>query len=54
APAMPEKLGLWKGGAIVMLAVALIFPLTGAVLVGVLALDMLLIRHVAPLKRLVG
>lgn len=54
APALPEKLGLWKSGAIVMLAVALIFPLTGAVLVGVLALDVLLIRHITPLRRLVG
>lgn len=51
APALPETLGLWKGGAVVMLVVACLFPLTGAVLVGVLALDMLLLRHVKPLKR---
>jgi uncharacterized iron-regulated membrane protein len=54
APALPEKLGLWKGGAIVMLAVALLFPLSGAVLVTVLVLDMLLIRHIKPLKRAIS
>lgn len=51
APMPPEKAGLWKGGAIVMLAVSLLFPLTGIVLVSVLVLDMLIIRHVRPLKR---
>jgi uncharacterized iron-regulated membrane protein len=51
APALPEKMGLWKTAAFIMLAVALLFPLTGIVLVAVLALDMLVIRHVKPLKR---
>ena len=51
APIVPEKLALWKTGAIVMLAVSLLFPLTGIVLVTVLTLDMLVIRHVKPLKR---
>lgn len=51
APVVPEKLGLWKTGALVMLAVSLLFPLTGIVLVSVLALDMLVVRHVKPLKR---
>lgn len=45
---------LWKTGAFVMLAVALLFPLSGAVLVAVLALDLLVIRHLRPLKRFVG
>lgn len=45
---------LWKTGAFVMLAVALLFPLSGAVLIAVLALDLLVIRHVRPLKRFVG
>jgi uncharacterized iron-regulated membrane protein len=51
APVVPEKMSIWKGGAIVMVAVSLLFPLTGIVLVTVLALDMLLFRHVKPLKR---
>lgn len=54
APAMPEKLGLWKVGAIVMLVIALLFPLSGAVLVAVLALDMLIVRHIKPLKRAIS
>jgi uncharacterized iron-regulated membrane protein len=51
APSLPEKLGLWKPGAIVMLAVACLFPLTGAVLLAVLVLDLLILRHVKPIKR---
>ncbi|WP_310221568.1 PepSY domain-containing protein, partial [Neorhizobium sp. 2083] len=51
APVVPEKMAVWKTGALVMVAVSLLFPLTGIVLVSVLALDMLLIRHVKPLKR---
>ncbi len=51
APLVPEKMAIWKGGAIIMLAVSLLFPLTGIVLVCVLALDMLVIRRVKPLKR---
>lgn len=50
APVVPEKMSLWKGGAIVMIAVSLLFPLTGIVLISVLVLDMLVIRHVKPLK----
>lgn len=51
APMPPEKIGLWKSGAIIMVAVALLFPLTGIVLLSVLALDLLVVRHVRPLKR---
>jgi uncharacterized iron-regulated membrane protein len=42
APPLPRELPLWKGGALVMCAVALAFPLTGAVLLAVLLLDWLL------------
>lgn len=42
APPLPKDMPLWKGGAVVMCAVALAFPLTGAVLVAVLLLDGLL------------
>lgn len=51
APAYPADMGLWKGGAIVMLLVSLLFPLTGLTLISVLLLDMLLIRRIAPLKK---
>jgi uncharacterized iron-regulated membrane protein len=51
APSAGEPGPLWKTGAVVMLAVSLLFPLSGAVLVAVLLLDLLVIRHIAPLKK---
>jgi uncharacterized iron-regulated membrane protein len=51
APAYPADMGLWKGGAIVMLMVSLLFPLTGLTLIAVILLDMLLIRRIASLKK---
>ncbi|MCK8782260.1 PepSY domain-containing protein [Rhizobium sp. NTR19] len=51
APAYPVKMPLWKTGAIVMIAVSLVFPLTGLVLVSVLLLDMFVLRRVRTLKR---
>lgn len=51
APVVPEKIGVWKSAAVIMIAVSLLFPLTGIVLVTVLALDLLVIRHVRPVKR---
>lgn len=51
APAVGEPGPLWKTGALVMLATALLFPLSGAVLLAVLLLDLLVFRHVAPLKK---
>lgn len=51
APISPDKMSIWKSGAIVMVAVSLLFPLPGLVLVTVLALDLLIVRHIKPLKR---
>jgi uncharacterized iron-regulated membrane protein len=51
APTVSEPGPLWKTGAVVMLAVSLLFPLSGAVLIAVLLLDLLVIRHIAPLKK---
>lgn len=51
APVAPDKMALWKTGAAVMVAVSLLFPLTGIVLASVLALDLLVVRYVRPLKR---
>ncbi|MCM2448748.1 PepSY-associated TM helix domain-containing protein [Agrobacterium vitis] len=51
APAYPADMRLWKTGAIVMLLPSLLFPLTGAALLAVLLLDMVLIRRIRPLKR---
>jgi uncharacterized iron-regulated membrane protein len=51
APRAPADAALWKTGAVVMLAVALAFPLSGAVLVAVLLLDALLISRIPALKQ---
>ncbi|ACM38053.1 MULTISPECIES: PepSY-associated TM helix domain-containing protein [Rhizobium/Agrobacterium group] len=51
APAYPSDMRLWKTGAIVMLLTSLLFPLTGAALLAVILLDMVLIRRIRPLKR---
>lgn len=51
APTVGEPGPLWKTGALVMLATALLFPLSGAVLVAVLLLDLLVFRHITPLKK---
>lgn len=51
APAVPADQKLWKSGAIIMLAVSLLFPLTGAVLLTVILLDLIIIRRIRPLKR---
>jgi uncharacterized iron-regulated membrane protein len=54
APAYPSDMGLWKGGAIIMLLVSLLFPLTGIALITVLLLDMLLIRRISPLRKILS
>lgn len=51
APRAPADAKLWKTGAVVMLVVALAFPLSGAVLVGVLLLDTLLLSRWPALKQ---
>lgn len=50
APPVPRELPLWKGGALVMCAVALAFPLTGAVLLAVLLLDGLVVSRLPSLQ----
>jgi uncharacterized iron-regulated membrane protein len=54
APTVTEPGPLWKGGALVMLALSVLFPLSGAVLLTVIAADLLIFRHVKPLKRAIG
>ncbi|MGE0096825.1 MAG: PepSY-associated TM helix domain-containing protein [Hydrogenophaga sp.] len=45
APPVPRDLPFWKGGAVVMGAVALAFPLSGAVLAALLLLDWLVVSR---------
>ena len=54
APPVPKDLPLWKGGAVVMCVVALVFPLSGAVLLAVLLLDWLVVSRLPAFKRALG
>ena len=51
APPRPVDMPLWKGAAVLMAVVGAAFPLAGATLLGVLALDWLIIRRIPSLKR---
>lgn len=51
APKAPADAALWKTGAVVMLVVALAFPLSGAVLLAALLLDGLLLSRMPALKQ---
>jgi uncharacterized iron-regulated membrane protein len=54
APGMPQDITRWKTGALVMLGVALAFPLAGAALVGLMLLDALLISRWPALRRVLS
>ena len=54
APGMPQGITRWKTGALVMLGVALAFPLAGAALVGLMLLDALLISRWPALRRVLS
>lgn len=51
APTVTEPGPFWKTGALVMVATSLLFPLTGAVLVAVLLLDLVVITNVPALRK---
>lgn len=51
APPRPVDVPLWKGAVLLMSAIGLAFPLAGATLLGILALDWLIIRRIPHLKR---
>ena len=53
-PPMPRDMPLWQGAVVVMLLVSLTFPLAGVTLLGVLALDLLVISRIPALRRLVA
>jgi len=54
APPPPRDASLWKGGALVMCALALAFPLSGAVLLGVVLLDWLVVSRLPALRTALG
>ena len=51
APPLPANLPLWKGAVFLMLLLSLAFPLVGLTLLTVLALDLLILSRIPPLKR---
>jgi uncharacterized iron-regulated membrane protein len=54
APPLPRDMPLWKGAVLVALAVSLAFPMAGVTLLAVLALDLLILQRIAPLKRVLS
>jgi uncharacterized iron-regulated membrane protein len=54
APPLPRDMPLWKGAVLVALAVSLAFPMAGVTLLAVLALDLLVLQRIAPLKRVLS
>ena len=51
APPRQVDLPLWKGAAVLMVAIGAAFPLAGATLLGVLLLDWLILRRIPALRR---
>lgn len=54
APPKPAEIPHWQGAMVITIALSMLFPLVGAVLIGVLVLDVLVIQRLAPLRRLVS
>jgi uncharacterized iron-regulated membrane protein len=54
APAMPANFPLWRGAVLILLVLAVIFPLVGASLLVALALDYLLVQRVPALQRVLN
>jgi uncharacterized iron-regulated membrane protein len=54
APPRPRDLPFWKTAAVVALLIALAFPMAGVAIAIVIALDLLVIRHVGGIRRLVN
>ena len=51
APPRPEELPLWKGAALVAIALSMLFPLTGAFLIAALVVDLAVLRFLPGLRR---
>jgi uncharacterized iron-regulated membrane protein len=54
APPQPAKMPVWKGALVVLVILGAAFPVGGAVILAILALDWLVIRRIKPLARLVS
>jgi uncharacterized iron-regulated membrane protein len=51
APPRPRDMPLWKGAAVLIAALGVMFPLAGAVMLAVVVLDWALLRHLPGLRR---
>ena len=54
APPRPADVPIWTAAAVIVVLLGIAFPLAGAALLAVILFDDLLIRHIAPLKRVLG
>ena len=54
APPIPRNMPLWKGAVLVALALAMAFPMAGVALLGVVALDVLVLTQMPALKRVLS
>jgi len=50
-PPLPDEMPIWKGAVLIGLFTAMAFPLVGLTLLGVLALDLLIISNIPAMKR---
>ncbi|MTI03194.1 MULTISPECIES: PepSY domain-containing protein [Alphaproteobacteria] len=50
-PPLPAEMPIWKGAVLIGLFTAMAFPLVGLTLLGVLALDLLIISNIPAMKR---
>ncbi|PJE33783.1 PepSY domain-containing protein, partial [Pseudooceanicola lipolyticus] len=53
-PPRPRAAPFWTGAAVIVAAIGLAFPLAGLALVVVILFDLLLVRHIAPLRRVLN
>ena len=51
APPRPQDMTLWKGALVIVLALGVMFPLAGAAMLAVIALDALVLRFLPGLRR---
>ncbi|PKR48436.1 PepSY-associated TM helix domain-containing protein [Thalassospira marina] len=54
APPMPEDITLWKGAIVTVLALSLAFPMAGFTLLGIIALDFMVLSRIPALKRAIS
>jgi uncharacterized iron-regulated membrane protein len=54
APPLPDNAPLWKGAALLMVVLGVMFPLAGGALLGAILLDLAILRNLPGLKRMLS